>query len=73
MGNGLPCRLLGRELPAGILSTKDALDNGNAYDSAKVANCRLTNTLVGAVSSSLGSSALRRHPYVVTAEASPRP
>lgn len=27
-------RLLDRELPAGILSTKDALDDGNAYDSS---------------------------------------
>jgi hypothetical protein len=27
-------RLVHRDLPAGTLSTKDALDDGNAYDSA---------------------------------------
>jgi hypothetical protein len=29
------------------------LDDGNAYDSAKEANCKLTNTVAGPVSSSL--------------------
>jgi hypothetical protein len=52
-GIGLPCRLLGRDLPAGILSTKDALDDGNAYDSAKEASCRLTHTAIGSASSRL--------------------
>jgi hypothetical protein len=32
--DGIPWRLVHRDLPAGILSTKDALDDGNAYDSA---------------------------------------
>jgi hypothetical protein len=32
--DGIPWRLVPRDLPAGILSTKDALDDGNAYDSA---------------------------------------
>ena len=31
---GIPSRLVHRDLPAGILSTKDALDDGNAYGSA---------------------------------------
>ncbi|OAF02425.1 hypothetical protein AYJ54_27200 [Bradyrhizobium centrolobii] len=32
--DGIPWRLVNRDLPAGILSTKDALDDGNAYGSA---------------------------------------
>jgi len=36
MGLGIPWRLLHRDLPAGTVSTKDALDDGNAYGSARV-------------------------------------
>jgi hypothetical protein len=31
---GIPSRLVHRDFPAGILSRKDALDDGNAYGSA---------------------------------------
>jgi hypothetical protein len=33
----IPSRLLPRDLPAGTFSTKDALDDGNAYGSAVTA------------------------------------
>jgi len=36
-GGGIPWRLSHRDLPAGTFSTKDALDDGNAYGSAAAA------------------------------------
>jgi len=42
-----PWRLVNRDLPAGILSTKDALDDGNAYGSGIAASCNSENMWAG--------------------------